>query len=180
MMKTVPLACGKCGWGFRCPEWRLPLVAAGKIKCSRCGAVMSMPEGYEGKLGGPAGPGKALQTRPGGMLQATLKGDVAVVTFTTERIIDQLQVAQLNDELSELITKHRLSKLVVSLAGVQHISSSILNRLLRLRSQLVEAGGDLKLCHVPEKLHEVLKVMNLHKIFDIHPGVEQAVAAFDE
>jgi len=139
---------------------------------------MSVPAGYVVKVGGPAGPTRAVQTRPGGMLQATMRGDVAVVTFTMERIIDQLQVAQVNDELTALVAENRLTRLVVSLAGVQYIGSAILNKLLRLRSEIAEAGGDLKLCHVPEKLYEVLKVMNLHKIFDIHPGVEQAVAAF--
>ena len=62
--------------------------------------------------------------------------------------------------------------------AVESIDSSGLGLLVRLHSRVQNAGGDVKLCAVPSRIAEILRVTKLQTIFDTHESESDAVAAF--
>jgi anti-sigma B factor antagonist len=70
------------------------------------------------------------------------------------------------------------SDIVLHLGEVNFVDSNGLGMLVRLMTSTRSARGDLKLCHVPEAVHKVLKITSLTTLFDIHDSEENAVLAF--
>jgi anti-sigma B factor antagonist len=68
--------------------------------------------------------------------------------------------------------------IILHLGEVAFIDSSGLGMLVRMLTSSRRAGGDLKLCNVPEGVFRVLKITNLTKLFDIHESEEDAVLSF--
>ena len=58
------------------------------------------------------------------------------------------------------------------------IDSSGLGLLVRLLTSTRSAGGDLKLCQVPENVRKVLKLTNISSLFDAFETEEEGILAF--
>jgi anti-anti-sigma factor len=101
--------------------------------------------------------------------------DISVVRWTGP-VVDGDGAAQLGALVTQLVDDAPF--VVLDLSGVDSIDSAGLGLLVRLRTTLHHAGGDLKLCAVPASVLRVLQVTRLGDIFDAHPGEADACAAF--
>ena len=70
------------------------------------------------------------------------------------------------------------SDIALHLGEVAFIDSSGLGMLVRLLTSTRRAGGDLKLCQLPEIVHKVLKMTSLITLFDTFGSEEDAILAF--
>jgi anti-sigma B factor antagonist len=68
--------------------------------------------------------------------------------------------------------------IVLHMGEVDFVDSSGLGTMVRTLTSARQLKGDLKLCNVPEPIHNVLKMTHLVKLFDTHDSEEKAVAAF--
>jgi anti-sigma B factor antagonist len=68
-------------------------------------------------------------------------------------------------------------KLIVSLEEVTSVDSSGLGVLVNTYHQVREAGGTLVLCALPERIHRVLTVTSLDKLFTIYDTQAEALSA---
>jgi len=68
--------------------------------------------------------------------------------------------------------------IVLHLGDVGFVDSSGLGTMVRALTSTRQAGGDLKLCNVPEPVRKVLDMTRLATVFDTHESEERAVAAF--
>ena len=82
----------------------------------------------------------------------------------------------LNDQLHGLIDGKK--KVVVDLSSVDFINSSGLGLLIGGLTTMRKAGGELKLAGASKKIQNLLEITKLHKVFDIHKTVNDAVTAF--
>jgi anti-sigma B factor antagonist len=69
---------------------------------------------------------------------------------------------------------------VLQLAEVNYIDSGGLGAIVRLLGVLRAARGDLKLCHVPPFVVQVLKATNLLTVFHPYASEKDAIEAFSE
>ena len=67
---------------------------------------------------------------------------------------------------------------VLHLGEVNFIDSSGLGTMVRLLTSTRQSRGDLKLCEIPPPIDKVLRMTNLHKLFDMHASEEAAISAF--
>lgn len=67
---------------------------------------------------------------------------------------------------------------VLDVAAVTFLDSAGVGALVRLLHRTRSASGDLKLCRVPSRLAEVLRITRLAGVFDVHPHEDDAIAAF--
>lgn len=105
--------------------------------------------------------------------------DVKIIQLVDVRLFDTLVVNELQDELLELIEKHRPKKLLVNFDGVSHCSTAVINGLLRAKKRLMPLGGQLKLCKMHPTIREAYQLLNLDgTVFHIHDTEAEAVAAF--
>lgn len=105
-------------------------------------------------------------------------GGVKVVEFADRKILDELCIAEIRDELSKLVSETKDIKLLLSFNKVEHLSSAALGVLITLNKQVSEQKGTLKLSDISPRIYEVFKITRLNKLFDIRDNAEQALASF--
>jgi len=68
---------------------------------------------------------------------------------------------------------------LLDLAGVHSIDSYGVGELARCHSAVRQAGGELKLLQVSEKVRGVLEITRLHLLFETHEDEKAAVQSFE-
>jgi anti-anti-sigma factor len=69
-------------------------------------------------------------------------------------------------------------QVIVDLAWVKHIDAGGLGELVASHVTLDEKGGALKLMHMTESVHELMRTTKLLPVFDVHDDEPKAVASF--
>lgn len=91
----------------------------------------------------------------------------------------------LGDELDDLRTAVRAlvadgkKKIILNLANVDYIDSSGVGELVACFTAVRNAGGELKLLNLSQKVKDVLHVTKLYTVFDIRDDEFNAVKSFD-
>ena len=108
-------------------------------------------------------------------------GRVTVVSFRDERIVDDLVIQEVGDQLIGLVEDRGHRNLLLNFGGVQALSSAALAKLFSLRMKVASIRGKLKFCCVHPELMEVFK---LHQakgsdaLFEIYPEEKKALDSF--
>jgi anti-sigma B factor antagonist len=102
--------------------------------------------------------------------------DVTVIELDGN-MIGGPDASALNDYLHEIITKDK-KNVVIDLKSVSFINSSGLGMLIGSMTTMRNSGGELKLANASKKIENLLEMTKLHKVFDIHKNVNEAVASF--
>ena len=106
--------------------------------------------------------------------------EVAHVTIldVQGRIILGDELDNLRNAVHELVRQGK-KKIILNLAGVDYIDSSGVGELVGCFTTVRNAGGELKLMKLTQKVHDVLYVTKLYTVFDIKDDEFQAVKSFD-
>jgi len=94
------------------------------------------------------------------------------------RIVLGDEIHTLRDEIHGLIDRGQ-KKIILNLAGVDYIDSSGVGELVGCFTTVRNAGGELKLLNLTQKVHDVLHVTKLYTVFDIKDDEFHAVKSFD-
>jgi anti-anti-sigma factor len=71
-----------------------------------------------------------------------------------------------------------LRRIVVDCSKLDYVSSYGLGVLMRIHKRMAEAGGEVKLARVGGAVAQLLHAMQLNRIFEMYPDVDQARLAF--
>ena len=106
--------------------------------------------------------------------------EVAHVTIldVTGRIVLGDEIGDLRDAIHNLIADGK-KKIILNLAGVEYIDSSGVGELVSSYTTVRNAGGELKLLNLTQKVQDVLYVTKLYTVFDIRDDEFTAVKSFD-
>jgi anti-anti-sigma factor len=107
-------------------------------------------------------------------------GDVACVRLRHHRL-DEAEVLEFAEEASQLIIEGGCRKMILSLGPgeVGCLYSVFLAKLVMIRRQLVERGGQFKIAEASPATIGIFEACHLKDYFQFHPTVDAAVAAFD-
>jgi anti-sigma B factor antagonist len=94
------------------------------------------------------------------------------------RIVLGDEIHDLREAVRDLIKQDK-KKIILNLANVDYIDSSGVGELVGCFTTLRNAGGELKLLNLTQKVHEVLHVTKLYTVFDIREDEFTAVKSFD-
>jgi anti-sigma B factor antagonist len=108
-------------------------------------------------------------------LQRRRVGSVNVITCNG-RIVGGPEADDLQRAVDELLPLE--PHVVLNLAEVTFLDSAGIGALVRILHRSRRAFGDLKLCRVPARVAEVLRITKLAGAFDVHAQEEEAIAAF--
>ncbi|MBX9787628.1 MAG: STAS domain-containing protein [Pirellulales bacterium] len=111
-------------------------------------------------------------------LQVTEVGDVTVVRFVDRKILDEVTIQELGQELFNLIEEENRSKLLLNFSAVEFLSSHALGKLITLEKKVKAHKGKLKLSNIRPEIYEVFAITKLNKLFDIKEDEADALAAF--
>ncbi len=104
--------------------------------------------------------------------------DVAVVHFHNRRIVEDLAIQELGQELFQLVETDQHKKLVLNFSSVDFLGSATLGKLITLEKKVKAHSGALKLCCIRPEIFEVFKITKLDRLFDIRKDEADALAAF--
>lgn len=107
-------------------------------------------------------------------------GDVTIVTFTDEKILEETDIQALQESLMSVIDPAGAMKLIIDFCNVRFLSSAVLGLLIRISKKIYEKDGELKFCNINPKIYEIFKITRLTKIFDICRDVDEATESLRE
>jgi anti-sigma B factor antagonist len=94
------------------------------------------------------------------------------------RIVLGDEIGQVRDAVRNLIADGK-KKILLNLAAVDYIDSSGVGELVGCFTTVRNAGGELKLLNLSQKVHDILNVTKLYTVFDIRDDEFTAVKSFD-
>lgn len=107
-------------------------------------------------------------------------GNVLVVYFTEHRLLDDVTIEAVAEELNNLLDRTEEGKVLLNFSEVRFMSSAMLGKLVRLQKRCKEEKIVLKLCSISKEIMEVFKLMRLNKLLDIYPNESRALSAFEK
>jgi anti-sigma B factor antagonist len=105
-------------------------------------------------------------------------GDVTVVRFVDRKILDELNIQELGQELFQLVEEDNKNRLLLNFQHVEFLSSAALGKLITLDKKVKAHGGKMKLSNIRPEIYEVFAITKLNKLFDIKDDEADALAAF--
>jgi len=111
-------------------------------------------------------------------LEVSEVGDVTVVHFRDQRIIDDLGIQETGQELLQLVDGEGRKKLLLNFSVVGFMSSAALGKLITLNKKVKAGGGVLKMCNIRPEILEVFAITRLDRLFDIKKDEPEALADF--
>ncbi len=106
--------------------------------------------------------------------------EVAHVTILdiTGRIVLGEEIHALRDAVRSLVAEGK-KKIILNLNGVDYLDSSGVGELVGSFTTVRNAGGELKLLNLTQKVNDILHVTKLYTVFDIKDDEFTAVRSFD-
>lgn len=108
-------------------------------------------------------------------LNVSVEDGVTVVGFTDEKILDEVSISEIGQQLNALVADADFPKMVLDFSGVSHMSSSALGMLITLHKRVREKDGRLRLAGIQPAIYEVFVITRLNEIFEIHSSVAEAL-----
>ncbi len=113
-------------------------------------------------------------------IRAEESGDVTVIYFNENKILDEAKIQQIHSELNEKLGDVRAGKLLLNFANVTFMSSAMIGKIILLNKKCKGADIKFKLCNISDNVMEVFKLMRLNKVLDIQADEEKALASFEK
>ena len=114
------------------------------------------------------------ETKP--RLDVSTEGDVTVVQLLDRKVLDEVCIMQIGEEINALVAAANPPKLVLDFANVGHMSSSALGMLITLHKRIRERAGELRLACIQPSIYEIFVITRLNEIFTICQTRQEAVA----
>ena len=105
-------------------------------------------------------------------------GNVTVVRFRDHKIIEDVNIQELGQEMFRLVEADGRDRLLLDFASVEFLSSAALGKLITLDKKMKAHGGTLKLSNIRPEIYEVFAITKLNRLFDIRKDEADALAAF--
>jgi len=110
-------------------------------------------------------------------LEERVVQDVVIVKITGEITLKKRGDAMLHDAVRSLIGRGH-KKVLIDLGAVSYVDSAGLGELVQAHSITRNGGGSLRLFNPTKRLHDLLVVTDLVKLFQNYDDEAQALASF--
>ncbi len=104
-------------------------------------------------------------------------GDVSIVNFKSDRIMEADMIDELGGELVQLADTDT-SKILLDFSNIAFLSSAALSRLIVMHKHCLANAVSLKLSGMTPDIEKVFTVTRLNTLFDIHAEQAGALASF--
>jgi len=111
------------------------------------------------------------------MKVATRQVDGVTILDLSGRITLGEGSVTLRDAVRDLLAKGS-KKILLNLANITYIDSSGIGELVSAFTSVKNAGGELKLLNLTQKVHDLLQITKLYTVFDIWDNEASAITAF--
>ena len=114
-----------------------------------------------------------------GSLMVQRRTDVTIIEFMEVRILDQLAIDRIKNEILAMVAESGVPKFIISFENVKYISSAVLGMLMTVNKHILTKQGELRLASIDKSLMEVFKLTRLDKILKIFGSADDALTKFE-
>ena len=119
----------------------------------------------------------AQQRNP--LVELTTHDSVVIARVLPREIMDVGQTNELFKQIRRGLEGRTPPQLIISMAGVRHVCSSVIANLCATFRQVVtKQEGRLVICNVGPELSETLRLMRLDMLLPIYDSEEESLASF--
>ncbi|ORJ61532.1 anti-sigma factor antagonist [Geothermobacter hydrogeniphilus] len=111
------------------------------------------------------------------IVQIEEKDNVVLIQVKEERL-DAHNSGELKNQMLNLFEEGK-NNLVVNLVDVRFVDSSGLGSLVSGFKNASARNGSLKLCGLQPQVKSMFELTRLHRVFEIFPDSEEALASFE-
>lgn len=111
------------------------------------------------------------------MLDVKNVGGIFVAKFVDVNRFNSVISQSVKDELNEILSARGV-KLVLDLEGIKFVDSSAFGALISILKTSKETGSTFKICSATADVMELISVMQLDTVFEIHNTYENCMASF--
>jgi anti-sigma B factor antagonist len=111
------------------------------------------------------------------MIKTEIKDGISIISLNDITRLNALVSDPIKEQASNYLDKPK-TNLVISLAGVKFIDSSGFGMLLFLMKKAKNSYGTFKICDVSPEVMELLKLLQLHTIFEIFPTLHDCMKSY--
>ncbi|MBX3358008.1 MAG: STAS domain-containing protein [Phycisphaeraceae bacterium] len=111
-------------------------------------------------------------------LRVKKDGEVTQIEFIDRNILDEANIQQIGEEIARVVDAGPKPRLLISFAGVDHLSSAALGTLITVNNRIKSKEGQLRLANIDPQILEVFKITKLDKLFQIHDNTDRAMSSF--
>jgi anti-anti-sigma factor len=105
-----------------------------------------------------------------------LEGDVTVLDLSGRQMLDMN--TEVTDRIRALIREGR-RKFLLNLENVAYLDSSGLGDLAGAHQAAIKEGVSLKLANVQERVAQLLRTVNLWRVFEVFDSEPEGLRSFD-
>jgi|SaaInlV_200m_DNA_2_1039689.scaffolds.fasta_scaffold27638_2 anti-sigma B factor antagonist len=110
------------------------------------------------------------------MLEIKNVNNIVVASFTEEKRFNAVISQDVKNHLNGVLEKN--DKLIFDLGGITFIDSSGFGAMLSVYKHAKKNNCNFKLCNISEEVFELVKLMQLHNVFDIHTSLAECINSF--
>lgn len=116
----------------------------------------------------------------GPLVSFQLEGTATLGTIRDHDVLSGLQVANFGNLVIEYAQAHPGTSLLLNFENVNHLSSSAISELIRMKEALKKSGGRLALCGLSDNIVEVFEITNMIELLHVHrdESVDVALTKF--
>ncbi len=103
-----------------------------------------------------------------------------VVILELKGSLDASSVEQLNKMVKEMATEKNTYRLVLSMNGLEFISSAGWSVLVETSKEMQEKNGDIRLSDMRQAAQRIYKLMGLEACLKLYPSSTEAVKSYAE
>ncbi|HAF28819.1 MAG TPA: hypothetical protein DCG75_07200 [Bacteroidales bacterium] len=112
------------------------------------------------------------------MLKHESKNGIEILTFDNVSKLNILIAQSLKEEVAQYLTKSN-TKLILDLKGIEYVDSSGFGALLSILRNAKNNNSQLKICNISSDVMELVKLLQLHNVFDICDSVDKCIDTFE-
>jgi anti-sigma B factor antagonist len=112
------------------------------------------------------------------MLNYESNNGIEILSFDNINKLNILIAQSLKEEVAQYLTKTN-TKLVLDMKGVEYVDSSGFGALLSILRNAKNNDSQFKICNVSNDVMELVKLLQLHNVFDIYDSVDECVNTFE-
>ncbi|MBN1853752.1 MAG: STAS domain-containing protein [Pirellulales bacterium] len=109
-------------------------------------------------------------------VQIAESGDVTVVKFVDRKILDEVNIQELGQELFKLVEQDNRQKVILNFSNVEFLSSAALGKLITFEKKVRKNSAILILTNIRPEIYEVFAITRLNKLFTIKNDEADALA----
>lgn len=99
-----------------------------------------------------------------------------IAQFVPSELTDDENLEVLGREMFALVDQYSCPKIVLDMAGVSYMTSSVLGKIITLHRKQQRSGGRLVLCNLESGVVETLETSRLHTYFTTAEDVPAALS----